>query len=57
MIKNYLLSKNIKHEITTSRAEQNRFIERQNRTIVESAKSIQRSYHCIYRLRKRLLKN
>lgn len=40
-IRNFLLSKSIKHEVTTPRApEQNGFIERQNRTVVESAKAM-----------------
>lgn len=40
-VKKFLLSKGIKHGLTTPRApEQNGYIERQNRTIVESAKSM-----------------
>lgn len=36
-----LFTKNIKHKTTISRAlEQNKFIERQNRTIIESIKSM-----------------
>lgn len=40
-VKKFLLSKSIKHELTTPRApEQNGYIERQNRTVIESAKSM-----------------
>jgi len=40
-VRKFLLEHSIKHEVTTPRApEQNGFIERQNRTVVESAKSM-----------------
>ncbi|KMQ86392.1 rve-domain-containing [Lasius niger] len=50
-VRRFLLNKGIKHEVSTSRApEQNGFIERQNRTIIESAKAMlherQLPLHC-----------
>lgn len=40
-VNDFLLKNNIKHELTTPRApEQNGFIERQNRTVIESAKAM-----------------
>lgn len=50
-VRRFLLNKGIKHEVSTPRApEQNGFIERQNRTIIESAKAMlherQLPLHC-----------
>ena len=40
-VKRFLLSRGIKHELSTPKApEQNGYIERQNRTVVESARSM-----------------
>lgn len=41
LVKNFLLSRNIQHQVTTPRApEQNGFIERQNRTVLDSARAM-----------------
>lgn len=58
MIKNYLFSKNIKHEIITPRADKIDLLRDRIEQLLnqQSLCYIQRNYHCIYKVRRNLLK-
>ena len=58
MIKNYLFSKNIKHEIITPRADKIDLLRDRIEQLLnqQSLCYIQRNYHCIYKVRWNLLK-